>query len=172
MAEPWDCSPATVRKMIYSGQISVIRFGSMVRILLAAIAAYEERWEETIVPRKTGMDRCPHPPAGPDWHSSATQRPSSEPDKIEYCLFSGGVLNSFPYPLGHETSRAACLAFAQRVLGTYWQWTDGGQPKMKGRPLPDFVRVADNQGKEVCRWSWTICEPTMPPLGDRENGSV
>jgi hypothetical protein len=92
--------------------------------------------------------------AGPDWHRSVTQRPSSEPDKIEYCLLSGDVLNSFPYPLGYDTSRAACLALVQKLLSTCRQRVDGQpRPRMKGRSLPDFVRVVDDTGEEVCRWS-------------------
>jgi hypothetical protein len=96
---------------------------------------------EEIVQKVVAKVAPPHPPA-------------SEPDKIEYCRSSGDVLNSFDYPLGHETSRAACLAIAKRLLGTYWQQADGEpQPMTKVRPLPDFVRVVDNKGEEICRWS-------------------
>ena len=64
------------------------------------------------------------------------------------------MLDSYDYPLGHETSRAGCLAIAKRLLGTYWQQVDGKpQPMTKVRPLPDFVRVVDNKGEEICRWS-------------------
>jgi hypothetical protein len=100
-------------------------------------------WEtvEEIVQKVVAKVAPPHPPA-------------SEPDKIEYCRSSGDVLDSFDYPLGHETSRAACLAIAKRLLGTYWQQVDGKpQPMTKVRPLPDFVRVVDNKGEEICRWS-------------------
>ncbi len=64
------------------------------------------------------------------------------------------MLNSFDYPLGHETSRAACLAVAQHLLGSYWRRVNGElQPMTKVKPLPDFVRVVDNKGDEICRWS-------------------
>ena len=91
--------------------------------------------------------------AGPNWQR---KRGVSEPDKIEYCLLSGEVLNSFDYPVGYDTSREAGLTVAQHVLGSYWHLVDGNlQPKAKIRPLPDFVRVIDRDGGEICRWSAT-----------------
>jgi len=96
---------------------------------------------EKIVQQVVAKLAPPHPPA-------------SEPDKIEYRRLNGDVLNSFDYPLEFETSRAACLVVAQRLLGTYWGWVDGKvQPKTKVKPLPDFVCVVDNKGDEICRWS-------------------
>jgi hypothetical protein len=96
---------------------------------------------EKIVKKIVGKMPPPHPPA-------------SEPDKIQYCLSNGEVWNSFPYPHGFETSRAACLSVAQRLLGTYWRRVNGEVlPMAKVKPLPDFVRVLDNKGEEICRWS-------------------
>jgi hypothetical protein len=96
--------------------------------------------------------------AGTDWHRGLRQKlqTTDQPDKIECCLSNGEVLNRFDYPLGYETSRADCLAIVRHVLGSYWQLVDGKlQPKMKVRPLPDFVRVVDTKGAEICRWSAT-----------------
>jgi hypothetical protein len=93
--------------------------------------------------------------AGPNWHRGVASRlPAPEPDEIQYCLSNGEVLDSFPYPLGHETSRAACLTIAQYLLNTYWRRVNGEvRPRSKSKSLPDSVRVLDDRGAEICRWS-------------------
>jgi hypothetical protein len=78
----------------------------------------------------------------------------AEPDRIEYCLLSGEVLNSFPFPCGHEISYGHCLSLAQQCLSTYWR-DEGGtlRPTTKIKPLPQLVRVVGDNGEEICRWS-------------------
>lgn len=83
----------------------------------------------------------------------------AEPDRIEYCLLSGKLVDPFSilYPYGHEISFGHCLALAQQCLSTYWRNEDGtlrAQRKYgKSNPLPEVVRVVGDKGEEICRWS-------------------
>jgi hypothetical protein len=77
-----------------------------------------------------------------------------EPDRVEYCLWNGKILNSFPYPYGHPINHSYCLAVIQRCLSTYWRNDNGAlRPASKVKPLPDLVRIVDVSGAEICRWS-------------------
>jgi hypothetical protein len=51
----------------------------------------------------------------------------AEPDRIEYCLLSGKLVDPFSirYPYGHEISFGHCLALAQQCLSTYWRHEGG-----------------------------------------------
>jgi hypothetical protein len=83
----------------------------------------------------------------------------AEPDRIEYCLLSGKLVDPFSirYPYGHEISFGHCLALAQQCLSTYWRHEGGtlrAQRKYgKSNPLPEVVRVVGNNGEEIYRWS-------------------
>ncbi len=67
----------------------------------------------------------------------------AEPDRIEYCLLNGDVLERYPYPVGHETSPNYCLALTQHLLGSYWRTKGGTLHAMhavpKCKPLPELV---------------------------------
>jgi hypothetical protein len=83
----------------------------------------------------------------------------AEPDRIEYCLLSGEVVDPFPisYPYGYGISFRHCLTLAQQCLSTYWR-NEGGTLRAQrkyGRrnPLPELVRVVGDNGEEICRWS-------------------
>ena len=83
----------------------------------------------------------------------------AEPERIEYCLLSGEVVDPFSisYPRGHEISFGHCLEIAQQCLSTYWR-NEGGTLRAqmkygKSNPLPELVRVVGENGEEICRWS-------------------
>jgi hypothetical protein len=79
-----------------------------------------------------------------------------EPHEIEYCRSNGELLDNerYPYPIGHETSPAACLALAQHLLNSWWRVANGKlEPMSKSRSLPELVRITNIRGEEICRWS-------------------
>lgn len=83
----------------------------------------------------------------------------AKPTEIQYCLRSGELVEpgSCPYPSNLGTSFLECETYAQRLLDTYW-YVEGGElhPKQKAaksNPIPDLVRVLDEDGSVFCQWS-------------------
>jgi Helix-turn-helix domain len=50
LAERWDCSAGKVRAMIRAGDLPVLRLGTMLRIPVAAIIAFEAQCEQQTAP--------------------------------------------------------------------------------------------------------------------------
>jgi excisionase family DNA binding protein len=43
LAARWQCSPATVARLVKRGELARVRIGTLVRITTASVLAYEER---------------------------------------------------------------------------------------------------------------------------------
>ncbi len=83
----------------------------------------------------------------------------AKPTEIQYCLRSGELVEPepLPYPANYGTSFLECEALAQQLLVTYWH-VEGGElhPKQKAgnsNPIPDLVRVLNEDGSVFCQWS-------------------
>ena len=50
VAERWSCSPGKVRSLIKSGDLPALRLGTMLRVPVAALSAFEARCEIQISP--------------------------------------------------------------------------------------------------------------------------
>jgi hypothetical protein len=93
------------------------------------------------------------------YRSEAFEMRQITPDRIEYCLMSGELVDPFSIPYGsaQKTSFSDCLTVAQQLLSTYWR-KEGGTTRAqmkhgKNNPLPGMVRVVGANGEEICRWS-------------------
>ena len=54
LAERWDCSASKVRAMIRAGELPVLRLGTMLRIPVAAVIAFEAQCEQQTAPVSAG----------------------------------------------------------------------------------------------------------------------
>jgi len=79
-----------------------------------------------------------------------------EPHEVEYCDLNGDLVKNerYPYPIGRETSPAACLDLAKYLLNASWRLVNGKpEPMSPVHPWPELVRITDIKGNEICRWS-------------------
>ena len=59
LAVRWACSPSLIRRMIKSGDLACFRAGSLIRIWMADVRAYEAERCQPAIPKSPDSSGCP-----------------------------------------------------------------------------------------------------------------
>jgi hypothetical protein len=75
---------------------------------------------------------------------------------VDHCKLTGeAAFDRYPF-WSSDPSIGYFMGLAQAGIRAYWRNEDGAlTPIQSRRPIPELIKITDDRGTEICRWSIT-----------------